>query len=239
MEIPLDIAFLRRGLARERREADRDVRADGALAALGRSQLRHDAVLAAAADASTLACRDGCAWCCHFSVDVRAVEVFVILDHIERHFTPERRALLRAEITRNADRFAGEDDDARLTRTEPCPFLAGGRCSIYPVRPQTCRNYHATDVTGCRVSVEDPANLDIDPEFAPFVYQAGGAHVEAFNESLRIAGFDTQAYELNAAFAAAWADPEARRRFLDRSQPFRHLHGDDVPAEFSEVVENP
>jgi hypothetical protein len=29
-------------------------------------------------DAHTLACKNGCFWCCYFTVDVRAVEVFSI-----------------------------------------------------------------------------------------------------------------------------------------------------------------
>jgi hypothetical protein len=55
----------------------------------------------------------------------------------------------------------------------------------------------------CRQSYEEPDNLDIDPDFAPGVYQAGGAHVEAVSTAMRDAGYDVNAYELNCALDAA------------------------------------
>jgi hypothetical protein len=55
---------------------------------------------------------------------------------------------------------------------------------------QSCRNYHATNVAGCRQSYEEPENLDIDSDFAPGVYQAGGAHVEAVSTAMCDAGYD-------------------------------------------------
>jgi Fe-S-cluster containining protein len=123
----------------------------------------------------------------------------------------------------------------RMGRNIKCPFLAAGRCSIYAARPQTCRNYHATSAVGCQQSYEDPQNLDIDPEFAPGVYQSGGAHVDAFTSAMRDAGYDTNVYELNCALDAALSDPGARERFQSKSPPFIHLSGDDVPAVFDDL----
>jgi Fe-S-cluster containining protein len=237
MEIVLDARLLRAVLEAERGGAGDDLRQAGPLRALARSQLRHDARLASAPDAHTLACRAGCAWCCHFTIDVRAVEVFAILDHLDAGFTPERRAQVLAAARANAAALQGLDDVGRMALNVRCPFLADGTCSIYPVRPQTCRNYHATDAAGCRSSWENPHDLDIDPEFAPGVYQVGGAHVEAFGEVLREAGFDADAYELNAALVCAAEDPDARERFLARLSPFPGLEGTPVPAEFAESLD--
>ena len=122
----------------------------------------------------------------------------------------------------------------RMKRTRPCIFLAAGRCTIYPVRPQTCRNYHATDAAGCRQSFEEPENLDIDPEFAPLVYQAGGAHVDAFSRAMQHAGYDVAAYELNIALEAAIEQPQSRERFEARLAPFDGISGEEVPTEFME-----
>jgi Fe-S-cluster containining protein len=124
------------------------------------------------------------------------------------------------------------DETARMTRNIKCPFLNDGRCTIYAARPQSCRNYHATDAAGCEQSYENPGDLDIDPELAPWVYQAGGAHVEAVSTAMRDAGYDVRAYELNCAFDAALSDPAARVRFESGLQPFSHLNGEDVPEEF-------
>ncbi|HMN46009.1 MAG TPA: YkgJ family cysteine cluster protein [Povalibacter sp.] len=232
MEISIDIAAVRRLIRTEYAQARADIAARGPVAALAASQLRHDARLASAADAGTLACKDGCAWCCHFTVDVRAAEVFRILDFVAAHFTHDQRERLRQEVFVNGAEVAPLSDMERMRRTAKCPFLEAGRCTIYAVRPQTCRNYHATDAAGCRQSYEQPDNMDIDPEFAPLVYQAGGAHVEAFSKAVQDAGYDTGAYELNMALAAALRQPESRARFEAGEAPFDDLAGDEVPAEF-------
>jgi Fe-S-cluster containining protein len=129
----------------------------------------------------------------------------------------------------------GLNEDDRVTRNLKCPFLQQGRCTIHAARPQTCRNYHATSVAGCRQACEEPDNLGIDPEFAPGVYQAGAAHVEAFSAALRDAGYDVKAYELNAALDAALSDPGARERFESGLPPFTALNGEAVPAEFDDL----
>ena len=92
MEITLDIDFIRAIIAREYERAREDIRREGVMSAFERSQRRHDERVDSSPDVGTLACRAGCTWCCHFSVDVRAVEVFRILDHIEREFLPEQKA---------------------------------------------------------------------------------------------------------------------------------------------------
>jgi Fe-S-cluster containining protein len=118
-----------------------------------------------------------------------------------------------------------------------CPFLNEGRCTIYATRPQSCRNYHATNVAGCQQSYEEPCNLDIDPDFAPGVYQAGQAHVEAFSTGMSEAAYDANAYELNSALDAALSEPGARERFESRLKPFTNLAGEQVPAEFDDLAQ--
>lgn len=205
------------------------------LGAFENSQQRHDARIASAPDVSTLACRSGCTWCCHFSVDVRPVEVFSILDFLERTFTIEEQARVFAEVRTNSTALKNLGEIERMRRNVKCPFLNGGRCTIYAARPQTCRNYHATNAAGCQQSYEDPDNLDIDPDFAPWVYQAGGAHVDAFSTALRDAGYDVSAYELNCAIDAALSEPGARERFDSKLAAFIHLSGEDVPAQFDDL----
>ena len=237
MEIVIDAALVGRILSEEADLASREIRSVGPLRALAASQRRHDGRIAAAPDVATLDCRAGCAWCCHFSVDVRAAEVFAIVDFVAQTFTDEQKASLRAATCANRRLLQDLSEVERMTRNVRCPFLTDGNCAIYPVRPQTCRNYHATDVTGCRRSFEHPDDLDIDPEFAPAVYQAGTAHVEAFSAAMRDAGFDVDAYELNAALDAALADPAARARFAARSVPFLGLQGVAVPEEYDDLEE--
>ena len=141
---------------------------------------------------------------------------------------------MRSEIEANSVLLQGLSEMERMQRNVKCPFLAAGRCTIYEARPQTCRNYHATDATGCRASYEQPENTEIDPDFAPLVYQTGGAHVDAFCSTLQQHGYDITAYELSTALAAAIADPESRARFAAKQLPFPTLTGTEVSPEFFE-----
>jgi Fe-S-cluster containining protein len=235
MEFTLDFPLIRDILEQEQARAGDEIRELGALRALEHSQQRHDARIAAAPDVGTLACRAGCTWCCYFTVDVRAVEVFRILDFVEQSFTPEERARISAEVGANSVALRRLGEGERVTRNLKCPFLNEGRCTIYAARPQSCRNYHATNVAGCQQSYEEPQNLDIDPDFAPGVYQAGAAHVEAVSNAMGEAGYDVNAYELNCALDAALSEPGARERFESGLKPFTGLSGEEVPAEFDDL----
>jgi Fe-S-cluster containining protein len=236
MEISLDVPFVLGVLAEEHQLAQAEIRELGVVQAYENSRLRHDARIAAAPDVNTLACRAGCTWCCHFSVDVRGVEVFTILDFVERSLPAGEKARIYSEVRANSAALKGLDEMERMRHNVKCPFLSAGRCSIYEARPQTCRNYHATDVAGCQQSFEDPDNLEIDPEFAPMVYQAGGAHVDAFIRAMREADYDTNVYEMNTALDTALSEPDARKRFEQKRRPFKKLAGDDVPGEFEDLA---
>jgi Fe-S-cluster containining protein len=231
MEFTIDLQRVREIIADEDLRARGEIAELGPIAAFARSQSRHDERLAAAPDLSSLDCHEGCSWCCHFTIDVRAVEVFRILDHV-RALPENEQQRLRERIERNAQQLTGLDEDERARTNVECAFLLGGRCSIYAVRPQTCRNYHATDVTGCRKAFEEPENEDIDPDFAPLFYQIGRSHVESFAKALGDARLDSDVYEFNAALLAAWDEPTTQSRFLSKVQPFTDLVGTEVPPEF-------
>ena len=233
MEFELDRALIDEIVSRELSQAKSEIETLGPLQAYRASLKRMDARLAAAKDAHTLACRAGCAWCCHFSVDVRPVEVLNLLEYMRQHLSDAEQARIRDEVVRNAATLAALDEEARAMRNIKCPFLVDNKCCAYEARPQTCRNYHATDAAGCEASFNDPENLDIDPEFAPLVYQSGGAHVDAFAKALADAGFDSDAYELNTALRQALVEPDlAAAQFAARKRMFPELKGNEVPLEF-------
>jgi uncharacterized protein len=75
-----------------------------------------------------IACRSGCAACCHYNVSLLPVEA----EYIERKTKHKRRAEL------------GESWDYH---GQPCPFLKDGRCGIYHARPISCRMHVAFTAT--------------------------------------------------------------------------------------------
>jgi Fe-S-cluster containining protein len=235
MEIHIDFAAVRSVIASEHALAAAQIEQWGPVPAYEHSQLRHDQRLGGASDAPTLACKAGCHWCCYFTVDVRPVEVFRIAQFIEQALpVPEQQRIAR-QLQSNLQQLSGTDESTRTRLNIRCPFLNQGRCVIYPARPQTCRNYHATNAAGCQQSFEHPDDEDIDPEFAPMTYQLGAAHVDGFSKAMAAAGYDNTVFEMNAALASALADiTQARQRFEARQAPFSTLSGASVPPEFEE-----
>ncbi|MGD9843284.1 MAG: YkgJ family cysteine cluster protein [Steroidobacteraceae bacterium] len=238
MEFLIDFATVRKISAQEGAQANADIAELGAIKAYQQSLQRHDARLAQASDAHTLACKAGCSWCCHFSVDVRPVEALNILEFVQTNFSVEQQQQLRSEIAANSQVLGQLNEMQRMQHTLKCPFLIEDRCSIYAARPQTCRNYHATNVDGCKQSYAEPDNFDIAPEYAPLVYQSGATHVDAFSKAMQDTGYDINAYELNSALAEAMVDPAAIRQRFDAKLPvFIGIAGTEVPMEFLDLDE--
>jgi Fe-S-cluster containining protein len=235
MEFEIDSALVQRIVADEYQQSQAEIAELGAVRAYRISLQRHDERLANASDAPTLACKAGCFWCCYFSVDVRPVEVFSILEFMDAHLQHAEKERVLLEIEANSALLKGMSEVERARRNVKCPFLAAGRCTIYEARPQTCRNYHATNASGCQKSYDEPENLDIDPDFAPLTYQIGGAHVDAFSKAMQDAGYDIEAYELNSALQTALTNPQLyHRRFEATQKVFDELESTEIPFEFME-----
>ncbi len=71
------------------------------------------------------ACARGCGHCCHVSVPITEFEARYMGEHL--NIKPvELKQSIRHELSEYGSHT-------------PCPFLANGECSIYEVRPLTCR----------------------------------------------------------------------------------------------------
>ena len=95
-----------------------------------------------------LACSGGCAACCHLYVQVPPGVARVMADHIAAHFSPVERDALhqRLEVAATAARDAADPTKLRLR----CPLLgADNRCTVYDVRPLTCRAFTSRSVSRC------------------------------------------------------------------------------------------
>lgn len=101
-EIIIDQPLVDGIVTEEAQRARAEIGQLGPIAAYESSRSRHDARLRAARDVHTLACKSGCFWCCYFTVDVRAVEAFSILDFMARELSPAEQARVRSEIDRKS-----------------------------------------------------------------------------------------------------------------------------------------
>ena len=98
------------------------------------------------------ACRAGCAHCCHQTVGVTPPEVFAIYDHLRATRTAGRTGRRRAAHSRRRRQDARHGPADRLSPDLPCPFLVDERCSIYEVRPLSCRGTNSLDAAACERS---------------------------------------------------------------------------------------
>ena len=106
-------------------------------------------------------CDEGCSDCCAQLPIVTFQEWVIIHGWILTNMTLQERR----EVVRRCEALVGDDltvlprwlalngmeldseegrdyvDEIFSNETTPCPMLASGRCSIYPVRPLVCRSY--------------------------------------------------------------------------------------------------
>jgi Fe-S-cluster containining protein len=199
-----------------------EIRTQGWRPALSASQRRQDAMagLIVKSVSSGIACKAGCWYCCYYKVEAHAEEVLQIADHINKTFSSEQLDGLRKQIAENVDTLGGLSEKEQLQANLKCPLLQDGNCSVYEVRPARCRTFHATDVSGCRQSWEEPHNLAIAHTLIPELFHFGDAHLSGFRKAMADSGYDTAVYELNAALDMALSDTTPRRRFDKQKKTF-------------------
>jgi len=209
--------------------AMREIASDGYPYSLGETRKRLDKITADVLERSpeALACGPGCWYCCFYKVDARANEVFRIVEYVRSHFKPEAAKSLREKIDHNAKIMRGLSHQEKLAANLQCPFLQDGRCSIYPVRPEKCRTFHAKDVEGCKKAYEEPDNLTIPNSYITDLYSAMNGHCDGFKMAMHQSGYDVAVYELNMALAASMRDAKPRKRFERKKRAFSAAMSDE------------
>ncbi|MET0355750.1 MAG: YkgJ family cysteine cluster protein [Cellvibrio sp.] len=186
-----------------------------AQSALKKSFTRYEQLIAKSVEESNTkpACRAGCAYCCHYKVEVMAHEVFLIKDHLQKNWDILKIKNLLKDAEENAKIIRSITQEQHLTINIKCPFLLDNQCSIYSVRPFKCRNFHATDASACEQSFNDPENLTIENSFVESIAMFGNAHSQGFEEAIKNTGLDARAYDFTTALLEVFAEPNAIKRY--------------------------
>jgi Fe-S-cluster containining protein len=130
--------------------------AEAAVTAMRIADTAADAFMAHLPNQPVRACRAGCDACCHLSVMVPPGVAEAIAAHLADRLDPASLADLELALKRAATAARATPDPSILRLR--CPFLgAGGLCTIYEVRPPTCRAFTSTSAMACRSMVFDPA----------------------------------------------------------------------------------
>ena len=209
-------------------------------AALGRDAMAAtskivDGALAQSTDRPP-ACRAGCAHCCHQAVGVTPPEVIAIHEHLRATRSADELTAFAARLRIADDRTRGLTPAERQSPEFPCPFLVDARCSIYEVRPLSCRGTNSLDAAACERNLHDPTSR------AAFLAGEVGTpcYLEPFRAShavtagLQMAldqlhGLEVVPLELTAAMRIMLDEPDAvPQAWLGGKDPFAGARGADT-----------
>jgi Fe-S-cluster containining protein len=116
--------------------------------------------LLARAPRGAVACKAGCDHCCYQAVGVTPPEALAIVEHVKRTRSADELAALRERVFAFRERTSGLSSAERFSAEFPCVFLESGRCSIYEVRPLSCRGMNSLDAGECQSRLRDPQARD-------------------------------------------------------------------------------
>lgn len=191
-----------------------------------------DGFLARAAN-GVVACKPGCDHCCHQSVGVTTAEALTIADHVRRNRSEEQLDVLLQRLSKARERTRGLSADERYSPDLPCPFLEHSRCTIYEVRPLSCRGMNSLDAEICAKNLRDPE--------ARATFLQTGAGAPSFLEPIRafhavsaglqlalseLFGLDMLPLDLTAAMTELLhSDGSIATAWLAGASPLQHARG--------------
>lgn len=168
-----------------------------------------------------LVCRAGCSLCCWLRVDATAPEVFLIAETLRAELPPQELQALRERLASHAEAVSRMTVLEHATRNVACPLSRDGWCSVYAVRPHTCRRHHSQDLAACQFTYDHPDDLKFPGahhrELFDGLTEAMGMHAAVYEYF----GFDDTVYELGSALEEALADPACWRRWRRKKKAFR------------------
>ena len=174
-----------------------------------------------------IACRKGCAFCCHVTITATAPEIFRIANWLRDQHKDDFAALLyRVQAADQKTRHLSAPE--RPGRKIPCAMLVDNACSIYAVRPGACRGLVSPSAALCERGYNGE-NVQIDvPEVWTMLRHA---HKQVLWAALAASRRPTACYEFHHALRTALEQPDAESRWLQ---------GEDVFAAVArEFIEDP
>ncbi|WP_210268415.1 MULTISPECIES: YkgJ family cysteine cluster protein [Bradyrhizobium] len=155
------------------------------------------------------ACKSACAACCYLFVAVPPGIAEAIAAHIEVTFSPVERTALVTRLDEAAAAAAVVEDPKRLRRR--CPLLGeDDRCSVYEVRPLTCRAFTSTSVSQCEQIAFDPAFATAGVKQNPALYRIHMEATSVLQETARRRGLPADQKGLARALPDAFKTQQDR-----------------------------
>jgi Fe-S-cluster containining protein len=132
-------------------------------------------------------CRAGCTFCCHIRVGASTLEMYEIVTYCTQNgITPDTAQFAMQLDKLNVDgKLVDMDPDKWMSHAtfdeRRCVFLKDGMCSIYPVRPVSCRTHFiSTETTntcedGCKnnAMVATVHSIDVEALITAYLNSTG------------------------------------------------------------------
>jgi Fe-S-cluster containining protein len=165
-------------------------------------------------------CRPGCSrCCCSLRVGVSPPEALVLADRLIG--SPDERDRKRIErLTQVAREVKCFDLAGWSRRKTACPLLEANLCSLYSIRPLSCRGLATTDAKKCAGFTGD--STELVSHLLPHLL-GGRAMLAGLEEGLRDVGLCGGPVEMISAVSLALTDETAGARWLKGENVFGHL----------------
>jgi Fe-S-cluster containining protein len=164
------------------------------------------------------ACAEGCAWCCYKEVGTTVPEVLRIVTHLQQTLAPREFQVLRERVARLHEQRKTAQARRLSKASIPCALLVDNRCSVYPVRPLTCRGFNSSDARRCEQSLDPRIRADV-PAYAP-QQRLATLVLNGVRSGLTESGLSGTLLELTAALQLALTDSDALEQWREGRQTF-------------------
>jgi Fe-S-cluster containining protein len=113
-----------------------------------------------ATEANAIVCSKGCSACCYTRVEIKVLDAIAIAQSLALTLTAKECADLQIRCEQQAKYTAQMSRNEKFQKQVACPFLKGDLCSIYDIRPLTCRSYFSTNREICDTGQPGHVRLD-------------------------------------------------------------------------------
>lgn len=169
-----------------------------------------------------ISCKEGCAACCHLSTYVGRLDGLVVASYLWRW--DRWRDALPGLAQHAAVVSKIWDEAAYFAMRLPCPLLETltKRCSVYPVRPSSCRyHYVVTPPEDCAVAGGKHASINLRP-----IQVAWSTEAWAFDPARRIGHLSVMVLE--SLLAVVMAADGSQRDYMEARAVCRAHGVDDI-----------
>jgi len=132
---------------------------------------------------------------------------------------------MRVELTR---RIAAVDGVQRCEQGVTCPFVDGGLCVVYPVRPLACRGHVSFDAQAC---IDALAGCACEVPVSALHMTVRSLVQNAMQSALRDFGYAWGVYELNQALNIALSDDACEAAWIAGKDIFAPVLVADVSSD--------